>query len=109
MGIRKIEIDNQIIEYQLNMKNIKKCYLKIKSGKVIVNAGFGFTIEMIENLILNHKNSKLPSIPPILLPLPKSKMQSKWISPRLHLNKDYKQYCYEFVLLSNSDNCPATE
>ena len=25
MGIRKIEIDNQIIEYQLNMKNIKKC------------------------------------------------------------------------------------
>ena len=36
------------------MKNIKKCYLKIKSGKVIVNAGFGFKIEMIENLILNH-------------------------------------------------------
>ena len=36
MEIRKIEIDNQIIEYQLNMKNIKKCYLKIKSGKVIM-------------------------------------------------------------------------
>ena len=62
MGIRKIEIDNQIIEYQLNMKNIKKCYLKIKSGKVIVNAGFGFTIEMIENIILNHKNEILKKV-----------------------------------------------
>ena len=62
MEIRKIEIDNQIIEYQLNMKNIKKCYLKIKSGKVIVNAGFGFKIEMIENLILNHKNEILKRV-----------------------------------------------
>ena len=46
MEMKKIEIDNQIIEYQLNRKNIKKCYLKIKSGKVIVNAGFDFSVEI---------------------------------------------------------------
>lgn len=62
MEMKKIEIDNQVIEYQLNRKNIKKCYLKIKSGKVIVNAGFDFSVEMIENLILEHKDIILKKV-----------------------------------------------
>ena len=71
MEMKKIEIDNQIIEYQLNRKNIKKCYLKIKSGKVIVNAGFDFSVEMIENLILEHKDIILKKVNEYI---PKSKL-----------------------------------
>ena len=47
MEIRQIKLNNQIIEYQLNIKKIKKCYLKIISGKVIVNSSPFFSINDI--------------------------------------------------------------
>ena len=49
MEIRQIELDGQIIEYQLNFKPIKRCYLKIVSGKVVVNSSSAFSITAIEN------------------------------------------------------------
>lgn len=56
MEIKKIILDNQNIEYELNIKDIKKCYLRIKSGKVIVNASKHFSIFQIENLIISNKD-----------------------------------------------------
>ena len=44
MEIKQIEINNQVVEYQLNIKKIKNCYLKIISGKLIVNAPPNFPI-----------------------------------------------------------------
>lgn len=56
MENREIIIDNQIVPYQLQRKNIKKCYLKIVSGKVMISAGKYYTIKDIEKLILDNKN-----------------------------------------------------
>ena len=56
MEIKQIEINNQVVEYQLNIKKIKNCYLKIISGKLVVNAPSNFPIEMIEKLILDHRD-----------------------------------------------------
>ena len=62
MEIRQIKLNNQIIEYQLNIKKIKKCYLKIISGKVIVNSSPFFSINDIEKLIYDHKETILKQI-----------------------------------------------
>lgn len=62
MEIKQLEIDNQVIEYQLNTKRIKKCYLKIVSGKIIINAPLNFPIKTIEKLILDHKDIVLKKI-----------------------------------------------
>ena len=62
MEIRQIKLNNQIIEYQLNIKKIKKCYLKIISGKVIVNSAPFFSINDIEKLIYDHKETILKQI-----------------------------------------------
>lgn len=62
MEIKQLEIDNQIIEYQLNIKRIKKCYLKIVSGKIIINAPQNFPIKTIEKLIMDHKEIVLKKI-----------------------------------------------
>ena len=57
MEIRQIELDGQIIEYQLNFKPIKRCYLKIVSGKVVVNS-----ITAIEKLIRDNQQVVLKQI-----------------------------------------------
>lgn len=62
MEIKQLEIDNQVIEYQLNIKRIKKCYLKIVSGKIIINAPQNFPIKIIEKMILDHKEIILKKI-----------------------------------------------
>lgn len=62
MEIKQIEINNQVVEYQLNIKKIKNCYLKIISGKLIVNAPPNFPIEMIEKLIFDHQDIILQQI-----------------------------------------------
>lgn len=62
MEIRQIKLNNQIIEYQLNIKKIKRCYLKIISGKVIVNSSPVFSINEIEKLIYDHKDIILKQI-----------------------------------------------
>lgn len=59
MKIKEINIDGRIIEYQLNIKNIKRCYLRIISGKVIVNTSPDFSVETIEKLIYDHKETIL--------------------------------------------------
>lgn len=51
MEIRQIELKGQIYEYQLNIKPIKRCYLKVKSGQIIVSCSPLFTIAEIEKLI----------------------------------------------------------
>lgn len=62
MKKRQIKLNNQIIEYQLNIKKIKRCYLKIVSGKVIVNSSPVFSINDIEKLIYDHKEIILKQI-----------------------------------------------
>lgn len=62
MEIRQIKLNDQIIEYQLNIKNIKRCYLRIISGKVIVNSSSSFSINDIEKLIYDHKEIILKQI-----------------------------------------------
>lgn len=62
MEKRQIKLNNQIIEYQLNIKKIKRCYLKIVSGKVIVNSSPVFSINDIEKLIYDHKEIILKQI-----------------------------------------------
>lgn len=62
MEKRQIKLNNQIIEYQLNIKKIKRCYLKIVSGKVIVNSSPVFSINDIEKLIYDHKEIILKHI-----------------------------------------------
>lgn len=62
MEIRQIELDNQLIDYQINVKKIKKCYLKIISGKIIVNTSPLFSIKEIERLIYDHKDVVLKQI-----------------------------------------------
>ena len=62
MGIRQIELDGQIIEYQLNFKPIKRCYLKIVSGKVVVNSSSAFSITAIEKLIRDNQQVVLKQI-----------------------------------------------
>lgn len=59
---RKIKLNDQIIEYQINIKNIKRCYIRIISGKLIINAGIQFDNEMIENFIFKNKNLILKHI-----------------------------------------------
>lgn len=62
MEIRQIELDGQIIEYQLNFKPIKRCYLKIVSGKVVVNSSSAFSITAIEKLIRDNQQVVLKQI-----------------------------------------------
>lgn len=62
MENREINIDGQIIAYQLQRKNIKKCYLKIISGKVMISAGKQYTLQDIEKLIIDNKNIVLHKI-----------------------------------------------
>lgn len=59
---RKIKLNDQIIEYQINIKNIKRCYMRIVSGKLIINAGIQFDNAMIENFILKNKTMILKHI-----------------------------------------------
>lgn len=62
MEIRQIKLGNQIIDYQLNTKPIKRCYLKVVSGKVIVNSSPSFTISAIEQLIRDNQDAVLKQI-----------------------------------------------
>lgn len=62
MEIRQIELNGQIIDYQLNIKPIKRCYLKIISGKVVVNSSPAFSIKTIEQLIRDNQEVVLKQI-----------------------------------------------
>ena len=62
MEIRQIIIDNHIYDYQLHIKKIKSCCLKVVSGKIVVSTSPRFSIEMIEKLILEHKDAILKQI-----------------------------------------------
>lgn len=55
MENREIILENQKIYYTLTFKKIKRCYLRIVSGKVIVTAGLGFTIKDIEKFIISNQ------------------------------------------------------
>lgn len=62
MEIRQIELDGQIVEYQLNVKSIKRLYIKVVSGKLIVNCSPVFSIKDIEQLIYDNKDKILKLI-----------------------------------------------
>lgn len=62
MEIRQIKLNDQMIDYQLNIKPIKRCYLKIISGKVVVNSSPAFSINMIEQLIRDNQDIVLKQI-----------------------------------------------
>ena len=62
MEIRKIELNGQVFEYQLNIKQIKRCYLKVVAGKIIVNSGPYFSINEIEQLIKDNQDAVLKQI-----------------------------------------------
>lgn len=57
MEKREIIVEDTKIEYTLTMKNIKRCYLRIESGEVMVSAGIGFSLREIEKFI--YANRKL--------------------------------------------------
>lgn len=59
MEIRKIKLMGQMVEYQLNIKPIKRCYLKVVSGKIIVNSSPLFSIKDIEALIIQNQETIL--------------------------------------------------
>lgn len=56
MEIRKIQLQDQILSYELHIKNNKRCYLRIKDGKLIVSASPYFKIQTIEGLIRKHQD-----------------------------------------------------
>ena len=56
MEIRQIELDGHTIDYQLNVKPIKKCYLKIISGQLVINSSPAFSLSTIEQLIRDHQD-----------------------------------------------------
>ena len=57
MEKREILLDNHLIEYTINYKNIKKCYLKVNNGQVVINTNPYFGINNIEKFIRD--NSKM--------------------------------------------------
>lgn len=62
MEIRKIEIDGKVLEYQLNRKNIKNCYLRVVSGRLVVTSGMNFNTSDIEKFIRKNYMSILKRI-----------------------------------------------
>lgn len=62
MEKREIQIRNQTMTYELHIKNNKRCYLRIKEGKLIVSASPYFSIHEIENLIRKHQDYILENI-----------------------------------------------
>lgn len=62
MESKEIILNNQVVQYTLYRKDIKKCYLKIVSGKVIVSAGYAYTSQDIETLIRTHQSLVLEKV-----------------------------------------------
>ena len=48
---RKIILNNQIVPYEIQYKNIKNCYLRIEQGKVKISTSRYYSLLEIENLI----------------------------------------------------------
>lgn len=48
---KKVKIDNEMIEYQINYKDIKKIYLRVEEGVIKISAPNLCPIELIENII----------------------------------------------------------
>lgn len=62
MENREIILNQTKIEYTLTIKNSKRCYLRIVSGKVIVSAGKYFSIQDIEKFIYANKEMILNKV-----------------------------------------------
>lgn len=62
MEIRQIELKGKVIDYQLNTKPIKRCYVKIVAGQVVVNSSPTFTISAIEQLLRENQDVILEKI-----------------------------------------------
>jgi predicted metal-dependent hydrolase len=56
MEIHTVILQGQVVPYELHRKNNKRCYLRIKEGKLIVSASFYFSVPEIEDLIMQHQD-----------------------------------------------------
>ncbi|MFV0396252.1 MAG: M48 family metallopeptidase [Coprobacillaceae bacterium] len=62
MEIREILLKEQIVPYELHIKNNKRCYLRIKEGKLVITSSPYFSIRDIEQLIYKHQDYILKHI-----------------------------------------------
>ncbi|MBS5114477.1 MAG: DUF45 domain-containing protein [Erysipelotrichaceae bacterium] len=60
--LKFIEIDGKKMSYQLTYKKIKKVYLRIEEGQILINAPYHCSISFIENMIKEHWDSILNKI-----------------------------------------------
>lgn len=56
---RKIILNNQIVPYEIQYKNIKNCYLRIEQGKVKISTSRYYSLLEIENLIRKNQETIL--------------------------------------------------
>lgn len=54
--IRDIVLKGNVYQYNLKYKAIKKCYLRLREGKIFITSSFDFSISQIEELIINNQD-----------------------------------------------------
>ena len=59
---RKIILNNQIVPYEIQYKNIKNCYLRIEQGKVKISTSRYYSLLEIVNLIRKNQETILQQI-----------------------------------------------
>lgn len=63
MNVQKmIVLKNRTIPYEIDYKNIKNCYLRVRQGKIKISASKFYSIKMIEELIKTHQDTILKQI-----------------------------------------------
>lgn len=59
---RTILLDNQLVNYTIHYKNIKRCYLKVQHGKLLISTSPLFTVKDIEEFIIKNKKMILKQL-----------------------------------------------